>query len=94
MAYGQNTPGCDSLCDLFAKSMRKKYELGFFNAEISTKRKHISIVWTKMWEEIKGMSSFEKDMGERTCLLQLKTWFQVSDYCNFWNNERCKPYNR
>ena len=30
----------------------------------------------------------EKDKGDRPCLIQLLTRFQVSDYHNFWNNEK------
>ena len=41
---------------------------------------------------LKGTNCFKIDMGDRPCINQFYTWFQVSDYCNFLNNERWKPY--
>ena len=43
---------------------------------------------------VKGTNCLEKGMGDRPCLIQLKTWFQVSDFCNFWNSEKWKPYDK
>ena len=40
---------------------------------------------------LKGTNCLKKDMGDRSCLTQYETWFQVSGYRNFWN-ERWKPY--
>ena len=33
-------------------------------------------------------------MGDRPCLIEFQTWFQASDYCNFWNYERWKRYEK
>ena len=40
---------------------------------------------------IKGTNCLEKDMWDRPCLIQLETWLDVSDWPNFWKNERWKP---
>ena len=42
---------------------------------------------------VKGTICLQKEMGDCSCLMQLWTWFQVSDYHNFWNNKRWKPYD-
>ena len=42
----------------------------------------------------KGTNGLEKDMWDRPCLFQFWTWLDVSDKCNFWNNERWKPYDK
>ena len=40
----------------------------------------------------KGTNCLKKDMWDHPCLIQLWTWFEVSDYRDFWNNERWKLY--
>ena len=41
-----------------------------------------------------GYELLENDMKDCPCLVQLLTWFEVSDYRKFWNNERLKPYDK
>ena len=42
----------------------------------------------------KGTNCLEKDILDYPCLIQLKTWFEVSDYPDFWNNGRWKLYDK
>ena len=40
---------------------------------------------------IKGTNCLKKDMVDFPWLIQLKTLLQVSDYRDFWTDERWKP---
>ena len=42
--------------------------------------------------KLKVRTVSKKDMWDRPCLVHLQTWSEMSDYRNFWNNERWKLY--
>ena len=68
------------------KSIRYLYRISFILNEFFVKYEYATV-------QHQGFELSLKDMWDLPCLLHILTWLYISEYRNFWNNERWKSFH-